>query len=241
MGKESGNRRTCRSAIAIDYVAVRSVNSVLMQYVPAPDIYLVREGKRRHGGHTNSMGQITAYSKFLPAAGWRNGSSSNNVGSNGNYWSSTLNSSNSNNARNLNFNSGNKNVNNNNRYNGQSVRPVVSEFTNFDSFPYYKTAKDGPDKLLLDIYRAYKDARRHKRYKRSQLLFELDMEAALVRLYSEIKEKRFHPGRAICFIIHEPKMREVFAAPFRDRVVHHLLYNYIHSFFESTFKILTAV
>lgn len=48
-----------------------------------------------------------------------NDGSVNNAGSNGNYWSSTVNS---NNARNLNFNSGNANMNSNNRANGFSVR-----------------------------------------------------------------------------------------------------------------------
>ncbi len=57
-----------------------------------------------------------------PAAGYRNGSSLNNQGSNGNYWSSTPNGTN--NAYNLNFNSGNFNRNWNNRNNGFSVRPV---------------------------------------------------------------------------------------------------------------------
>lgn len=37
----------------------------------------------------------------------------------------------------------------------------------------------------------------------------------------------FTPSPAICFIINDPKQREVFASPFRDRVVHHLYYNYI--------------
>ena len=46
----------------------------------------------------------------------------NNVGSWGNYWSSTPNDEN--NAYNLNFNSGNANWNNNNRNNGHTVRPV---------------------------------------------------------------------------------------------------------------------
>jgi len=60
---------------------------------------------------------------FLPAAGNRNGTSVNNVGSNGNYWSASYN--NSNNAYNVNFNDGNLNTDNwNNRYNGQSVRLV---------------------------------------------------------------------------------------------------------------------
>ena len=57
----------------------------------------------------------------VPASGNRNGSTVNNVGNNGNYWSSSYNSSN--NAYNLNFNSNNLNPdNNNNRNNGYSVR-----------------------------------------------------------------------------------------------------------------------
>ncbi len=61
----------------------------------------------------------------LPASGYRNESNLNNHGSNGNYWSSTLNSNNTSNAYNLNFNSGNFNSNNN-RYNGHTVRPVAA-------------------------------------------------------------------------------------------------------------------
>ncbi len=58
---------------------------------------------------------------LLPVAGNRNNSngSLNNVGSNGNYWSSTIDGTNS---RNLNFNSSNANMNSNNRANGNSVR-----------------------------------------------------------------------------------------------------------------------
>jgi len=60
---------------------------------------------------------------LLPVAGNRNNSngSLNNVGSNGNYWSSTIDGTNS---RNLNFNSSNANMNSNNRANGFSVRCI---------------------------------------------------------------------------------------------------------------------
>ena len=60
---------------------------------------------------------------FLPAAGYRNGTDVNDVGDNGNYWSSSANGTD--NAWNLNFNSDNVNPDDNdNRYNGQSVRLV---------------------------------------------------------------------------------------------------------------------
>jgi hypothetical protein len=48
----------------------------------------------------------------------------NNAGSNGNYWSSSLNTDNPNNAYNVNFNSDNVDWNNNNRYYGLTVRSV---------------------------------------------------------------------------------------------------------------------
>ena len=60
----------------------------------------------------------------LPASGNRNGDNLNNHGSNGNYWSSTVNDVS--NAYNLNFNSSNHNANNNNRYYGFPVRPVAA-------------------------------------------------------------------------------------------------------------------
>lgn len=61
---------------------------------------------------------------FLLAAGYRWNDNLNNAGSNGNYWSGSLNPDNDNNAYILNFNSGNWDWSWNNRYNGQSVRAV---------------------------------------------------------------------------------------------------------------------
>lgn len=123
----------------------------------------------------------------------------------------------------MNFNSDEVNRNNNNRYNGFSVRPVTV-FTLNDSAPIFYTS---PSQLLLDLYRAYKDARRHKRRREYQLRFERNVEGELIRLRDAIISGRWRPGPSTCFIIHDPKMREVFAAQFRDRIVHHLLYNYI--------------
>ena len=65
----------------------------------------------------------TDTSGFFPASGNRDGSSLNNRGSNGNYWSASFN--NATNAYNLNFNNGNVNpANTNNRRNGLTVRAV---------------------------------------------------------------------------------------------------------------------
>lgn len=91
------------------------------------------------------------------------------------------------------------------------------------------------EQLLLDLYHAYLDARRHKRGKEYQLKFEYRLEENLIALRDEIWERRYVPLPSTCFVIHDPKMREVFAAHFRDRIVHHLFYNYTHRMFERTF------
>ena len=60
----------------------------------------------------------------LPAAGYRNNSDLNNVGSNGNYWSSTQNPSNSNNAYGLAVNLDYAGWFHTGRHFGYIVRPV---------------------------------------------------------------------------------------------------------------------
>ena len=75
----------------------------------------------------------------FPAAGYRNNSSgaAANVGTNGNYWSASPNSTT--NGRNLNFNSSKWNWNNNNRSNGYSVRAVVEAFEGQWALPFFIT------------------------------------------------------------------------------------------------------
>ena len=82
------------------------------------------EWTTQNGVYGRKVTGLNGNSIFLPAAGYRYDSSLNNAGSNGNYWSSSLNTNNPNNAYNLNFNSDNVDWNNNNRYYGFSVRPV---------------------------------------------------------------------------------------------------------------------
>jgi hypothetical protein len=54
-------------------------------------------------------------------------------------------------------------------------------------------------------------------------------------LFDEIIEGRYEPKPSICFIVDRPVKREIFSADFRDRIVHHLIYNYISPLFEKSF------
>jgi len=88
---------------------------------------------------------------------------------------------------------------------------------------------------FAELVEAYLDCRRTKRNSPSALAFEVDLEHNLRRLYDELADGSYMPGRSVCFVITRPKMREVWAADFRDRVVHHLLYNHIGPRFERSF------
>ena len=91
------------------------------------------------------------------------------------------------------------------------------------------------EKQKLDIFRAYFDARKNKRNTINALAFEKHLESNLFALYEEIITYRYKPSPSICFIVNKPVKREIFAAHFRDRVVHHLIYNYLSPLFEQSF------
>jgi hypothetical protein len=61
------------------------------------------------------------------------------------------------------------------------------------------------------------------------------LERNLARLDAELRNGTYQPGRSICFVVTRPKAREVWAADFRDRIVHHLLYNKIAPRFYASF------
>jgi Mismatch repair ATPase (MutS family) len=94
----------------------------------------------------------------------------------------------------------------------------------------------GPDLYSFrDLWWHYRQCRCNKRTTANALAFEVDAEANLLALQQELRAHSYRPGRSICFITDGPKPREVFAADFRDRVVHHLLVAYQERVFEPIF------
>jgi len=85
------------------------------------------------------------------------------------------------------------------------------------------------------MYGAYLACRRNKRNKLSALAFEVNFEENLICLVEELREMRYRPATSICFYTRKPKAREIFAADFRDRIVHHLVYQAIAPKWERIF------
>jgi len=96
------------------------------------------------------------------------------------------------------------------------------------------------DFSFRDVVEAYFDCRRRKLGTYSALLFERRREPNLIELFDELQAGAWRPGKSICFVVERPKIREVWAASFRDRIVHHLLYNRIRARFENAFIVDTC-
>jgi len=86
-----------------------------------------------------------------------------------------------------------------------------------------------------NLFKAYVDCKDKKKNTINALKFEINREKNLFRLLRDLQEGKYKISRHICFVVTDPKPREIFAADFRDRIVHHLLYNEIIDLFERDF------
>lgn len=88
---------------------------------------------------------------------------------------------------------------------------------------------------LEEVIEAYYDCRRRKRGTMNAMEFEMDYERHCIDLWRDINNGTYEPRRSIAFVVDYPVKREIFAADFRDRVVHHLIGLKIYPLLEKEF------
>lgn len=88
---------------------------------------------------------------------------------------------------------------------------------------------------LVDLFNAYYSCRKNKRNTINALAFELNLEEELIQLKEELESGTYAISSSIAFVVDKPVKREIFAATFRDRVVHHLLIQKMNAVFEKHF------
>jgi len=86
-----------------------------------------------------------------------------------------------------------------------------------------------------NLYQQYIICRKRKRNTFNALRFEMRQELNLLELLDALQSHTYQPARSVCFIATKPKLREIFAADFRDRIVHHLLVSYLEPDWERIF------
>ncbi len=85
------------------------------------------------------------------------------------------------------------------------------------------------------VVSAYLACRRRKRKTRNAQRYEIDLLDQLVNTVHALSERTWRPSRTIAFVVRHPKAREILAADFADRVVHHLLVPLLEHQFEPVF------
>lgn len=90
------------------------------------------------------------------------------------------------------------------------------------------------DKVVAfeNLHTAWKKARKGKKDRSEVAAFEFNLEYSLLSLQEELIQKTYKPGPYRLFTIYENKPRQIAAAPFRDRVVHHALMNIVEPFID---------
>jgi len=82
---------------------------------------------------------------------------------------------------------------------------------------------------------AYFECRRRKRKTSYATEFEFQLEKNLYDLFLDLQSEQYEIGQSIAFVVEQPKIREIWAATFRDRVVHHIIYNRLYPRFAPGF------
>lgn len=85
------------------------------------------------------------------------------------------------------------------------------------------------------LYKSYRDCRRHKRHTANAQRYDVALLDNLFESLTSLQNRSYSPSRSIRFISRKPKTREIHAADFSDRVIHHWLVPRLEKLFEPIF------
>lgn len=91
------------------------------------------------------------------------------------------------------------------------------------------------ESLEAALERAARACERHKRSKPAAIAFRARQTQELAGLAARLREGRYVPQPGTVLVSRHPKHREIHAAAYRDRVVHHLLHGILEPLFEPAF------
>ena len=89
--------------------------------------------------------------------------------------------------------------------------------------------------IYLKLIYCHLEARKKKRGTKNEYEFEVDLFENLFHLAEEIANFTYTPSPGIAFVTRKPVIREIFAAPYRDRIVHHLIFSIVEPYWEKRF------
>lgn len=89
--------------------------------------------------------------------------------------------------------------------------------------------------LIKNMAKSYLKGVKNKRWKNNTLQFSKERELSCFNLEKNIIKKEYNIKPSLCFISFSPIKREIFAGDFRDRIIHHLIFNELSPYYENFF------
>ena len=100
----------------------------------------------------------------------------------------------------------------------KTYKNLFEKFTSFDN-----------------LLKAFKKARRGKRYKGYATGFNYNLASNLLKIRNQLSQEHYQFNEYKIFYVYDPKKRLIKAPPFPDRIVHHALCNVIEPIFDRKF------
>lgn len=88
---------------------------------------------------------------------------------------------------------------------------------------------------MENLFLAWHEFKKGKTKRKDVLQFEFNLEDNLFQLYQELRNKIYEHSHYSSFYVQDPKLRHIHKAEIRDRIVHHLVSNYLNSIYDKTF------
>lgn len=89
--------------------------------------------------------------------------------------------------------------------------------------------------MFFEVLRTYKKCVKGKNKSPEVEVFKKRLGLELVKLTKELESWTYKTGIHRSFVVKEPKMREIWASPFRDRIIHHLVVEPLENIWEPRF------
>ena len=79
-----------------------------------------------------------------------------------------------------------------------------------------------------NLLQSYASARKSRKQKLEVYVFDLKMEENLLKMYSDLKNRKYIHGNYTRIILHDSKKRFIHSPNFRDHIFHHMMYRVLY-------------
>ena len=88
---------------------------------------------------------------------------------------------------------------------------------------------------LENLFIAWQEFKKGKTKRKDVLKFEFNLEDNIFQLYQDLKNKTYKHSKYTSFYVQDPKIRHIHKAEIKDRIIHHLISEYLNQIYDRIF------